>query len=406
MSTNDKDKNKKLGFTIPAKMLYDTARDDNRERRARMLKAGCAYDYKADVWICPDKASFDTFSAEIGCTTAAEPAPVKLPAPVQLPAVVTAPPPEAKLETKPEAKPEAKPESKPELKLVPQPIPQPVVEVKPGRRLLEIPPCFIVTQEVKLQGDIRYIYGEETSTTTTEGDTNVHKTKKVMEMIVRDPEEHEKAQALASQMRAEIRKLGSILQSGVVLVPTEKDAELETAMSFCRQQGIEWNEKARYHFLRVSVLKAAITSDSESAAREIALTLQETTAKLEAALAECDVKKIKSIVDNAKPLTRVLPVKEANALSAALASAVATKKFIAEKLGEKQQQIETVRKEVLSSAMGPIQSARALYLELLAPVEVEARLTAPERFAELDDTKVVETAVIQPVAVNGQRFDM
>lgn len=405
MTDNDKLKNRKAGYILPAKLLYDGTDPANAERRARLLKADGFYDYKNGEWVCPGEQIFAQFCKELNYTPVVPVTPVST--------VTQSAPAEPAVEPAPALAVTAPPPGAPPLKLV-----KPPAELKPdalqgpgNKRLLALPPCFIVTQQVQVQGDIHYLHGDEQLTTTQDGETTVAKTKKTIEVIVRDPEEKAEADATASQLRSEVRKLGTVLQSGVILVPTAKAAELDAAMSSCRQTAIEWNDKATSHFLRVSLLKAAITSDAEAAARDIAYTLQETMARLESALESCDVKKIKSVLDNAKPLTRVLPAKEANALSAALASAGATKKYIEEQLNKKKVEIEEVKKEVARTSLGPVQTARAMYLELAGPVEMEIRNSADgERFAALDATSAADatgTSAGQPqAAVNGDRYDM
>lgn len=406
MNKNDRNKNIAAGYTIPARLLYDSARPDNGARKKNMYRDKCVYANEISVWICPDAATFKKYCDEIGYVPPSLP-PSTLPPPqsVPLPPVVPPPP---QSET-----PEPEPEKleKPELKLIKEEAPTVAAKLEPAsriskaeRRLLELPPCFIVPQTVGVQGDVRYLYSDEENKTEFEGETRLAKSKKTVEVIVRDPEEQIKAQQLAGQLRVEVRKLGSVLQSGVILVPTSREKELDKAIAFCREEAMKWNGQAKHHYIRCAVVKAAVTSDAESVAKDITFTLQETMSRLETALANCDTKQIKSIVDNAKPLTRVLPAKEANTLSAVISSAQATKKYIEEQVSKKRKQIEEVKREVARTQLGPVQTARAQYLELIGPVEMEVKpATVEERFDTLEGG-----AAPAPTrsAVNGDRFDL
>jgi hypothetical protein len=406
MSGNEKKTAIQKGLTIAGQHLFG---DVNKDRRERLKKAGAVYDSKGNTWVCPNEQVYQAFTVElkIGQPVVAAPPPGAKPVQPALPQPASPPPaslPVVKLVPKPaEPQPAAVPAAQP-VEAQPQE-PQGLALVQ-GKKILQIPPSYIVVQEVKVQGDIRYTHLDEENSSSEDSDgTKVAKTKRTTETVIKDPEEFQRARYMAGQLRGSVRKLGQVLQSGVILVPVAKEKELDEAISTSRTEATSFNREAKHHFVRVSMLKSLITTDAEAAARDIAWKLQETMAELKTALEQCDVERIKSITDNAKTLTRIIPAREANQLSAALANANATRKYIQDELKKKGKQIEDVQAEVRRTSLGPVESARMMFLEYAAPVEMEyAGATDVERFAEMDSQE--PQAATSAVAVNGDRFDL
>lgn len=407
MSGNEKRDNIAKGLTIAGKHFFG---DENKDARKRLGEAGAVYDSKASAWVCPNEQVYQQFLREAGL----EP---KAPVVVATPVVIAAPPPGAPPAQLPQP---VSPPPLPVTKLVasapaakPAPVEPAPVEVQPqgmalvsGKKILQLPPSYIVVQEVKVQGDIRYMHIDEEHTSDQDTDgTEVATTKRTTETVIKNPEEHKKARYLAGQLRGSVRKLGQVLQSGVILVPVAREKELDEAILGARDEATKFNREANHHFVRVSMLKSLITTDAEAAARDIAWKLQETMAELKTALEQCDVERIKSITDNAKTLTRIIPAREANQLAAALSNANATRKYIQDELKKKGKQIEEVQQEVRRAQLGPVESARMMFLEYASPVEMEyAGAADVERFAEMGD--VAEVAPAPKAVVNGDRFDL
>lgn len=403
--------NKNATYTIPMELLYDKARPDNRDRRNRMLKAKCCCDSKTGVWICPTEELFKQFAGEIGYAAAAptpapqaakpKPVPLRLvPKPVEVAPPAPAAPPAVQVQAAVKTAVEVA------AAAVPAKQTSSTVDALMSKRVLELPPSFIVVQEVKLQGDVKYLHSGEEASVEDQGGVKVSKTKVTTETVTRDPEEHKQAKFLSGQLRSSLRKLGSVLQSGVIVVPVAKEDELDATISDCRKQAVEWNAKAKFHYIRVSMLKSLITSDAESAARDIAFRLQETVREVTEAIASCDVDRIKSVVDNSKALARIVPAKEAKELTGALAQANNIRKYIKEAVEEKGREVEAVRKEIAQTMLGPLEAARMSFLELAVPVEMEAKIAADVgRFEELGG-ETAAPAQASEAAVNGNRFDM
>jgi len=416
MSSNDRQRNKQLGYVIAGKRLRG---DEHKDTRKQLFAAGGVFDSDSTCWICPSREVYVQFLAKLGLKEATSdlPRPPVVAPPAGLPKV------ELVVQAQPK-QPVEKPVEKP-ITIEPTTTTAPLASMTPPststttpstttvplaplakRRILELPPSFIVIQEVKVKGDISYRRLEEESSSSEDADgTTITKTTKKIETVVCDPEEYEKAMVLSGQFRAALRKLGQVLQSGVVIVPTAKEEELDKLISDTQGEALLYNRQAKHHYIRTAMLKSLITGDAEAASRGIAYKLQETMAELRLALEQCDVKRIRSIADSAKTLTRIIPAREANTLSAALASAKQTAKWIRDELEEKGKQIEAVRMEVAKASFGPIDAARASFLELSGPLELNGTIeVGAERFAAMDSTEPV--AVDVDVVVSANRFDM
>ena len=207
MSGREKEQAVSAGYTIPGKRLFGS---EHEKTRAAMREAGCTWDGKRCLWICPDRMIWERFRGAAGLSE--DDAPRRALKPVRLPPPpAEGPPPLEQLElkatvVKPAPAPAAEP-VKASSGLAP------VTQIRSGKKLLALPPSFIVTQEVGLRAAISYETLDIEATERERADeTKEHETVRTVRKIVVNPEEYAAAQYLASQIRQRVRLLGRVLQ--------------------------------------------------------------------------------------------------------------------------------------------------------------------------------------------------
>jgi len=425
---------------------------------AQMREAGCIWDGEVQAWLVPDPITMQRLIAKGAILKKAESAaksaarqespPLSLPParPSQLPPQAVPPPkaaaaasaaaaavaaaaaqpaarafPPAAALSLPQAaslgsssskidvpdSPAAKvPPMEPAPKAAAEPAAEPAArDLRAVKPLLALPPCTIVVQEVSVLGDVRYetLGGESSLLDAGEG-LIIREEVRTSKKTVTDPAEYQRAVELASKLRSSLRGLGKTLHSGVLLVPKDKDAQLEEALLAVKTRASEFNQTAVHHHVRVSQLRAALTSDVEQAARDMAYTLQKTLEDMQSALAACDVKRMREVAASAKTIIPVLPEKEAKLLGAAVDSVRQQATFIKSSLEKKELEFEEVSQLI---TYGPINAARMAALSYAAPVEIEAarESLSRSRFAGLQPDVSSGVSVSDDGSVqSGSRF--
>jgi len=261
-------------------------------------------------------------------------------------------------------------------------------------KLLQLPPSMLVVNEVSLRGKVQYdrLSGDEKITEA--GGRRNSEEVKTTRRLVENVDEYEQAQALASQLRATLRKFGRVLHSGVVLVPCESGAELDAAIVEVRQLAAEHNAKALDHFVYPSVIKEAITSDAEATARDVALSIRDVMGELKEALEACDVDRIRTVSGRLKTFTAITTGPDADALTAAVQAARKAASYIKTEAEKKGRQIDTVRQELALSA---VEATRLRFLDYAVPEEMKAAV-ASDRFGGLDFSEPAPVAASNGVA--------
>lgn len=461
MSRSERQKKLAAGLFIDGRLVMG---DNWQSLRAEMRKAGAVFDSDRFVWILRSAADKARFERMLNGTTAApQQAAVRPPSlqgitvqlppgkplasnskPVtptglRLPKPLLPPPPEPALqpqpklqpelepqpapqppqpepepqplqpqpepEPQPEPQPELEPEPQPEPELEPEPEPQPEPEPRPEKayeKLLELPPSYIVLQNVSVQGAVSY-ERLDLDLQTEQDDDGLVNTEERRTTIrrVRNADEYTAATQLAGRMRTMLRSIGYTLHSGVVFVRQNRREELDAADTEMKQMCIAFNKKARHHFVRNSLVRVVATSDAESAAREIACSIQEQLRELRDAVASCDVDRIRNLAGQAKAILPTLREDDGQRIQEAIDAARLAASYIRKEVVSKGRQIEDVRKELDTSV---IDQARLSFLQFDVPEEVKAARSSVEqaRFEELElNEQASPTAQVQ---VDATRF--
>lgn len=406
--------------------------EDKSELRDRIKKAGAKYDWKTRTWEFKSETLYKEVMAELGLAKQEQeqkpsketqpalsmpmPAPVgapimtgivKPPLPVMtsnIPAPLTtsfdAPP---SIPSIPSDIPPAKmpvPEPGPELtaKIIPiKPAPAPVLPspslevatpVTPEQKgnCLSLPPAIIVTMTVQSTGEVDYEKLDGNIDVLEDGEgVRTSKEVKTTRKTVKNIDEYNEARQLANKLRGKIKNCCRILHQGTYLCPIKEVRKLDETISEVKERARAFNAKSRSHFVRISILKAQITGDSEVAAKEIAYNIQILLRDMKQALEDCDVKKIKQIASEAKKVIPIVGSKEGSLLAEAIKEARATASMIKTELGEKGKQIQQVREALV---LTQVDKARMAFLEYDIPSEMlqaEKSISAA-RFEELETT--------------------
>lgn len=364
LTNGEKEACKKAGLTIPGKLLFGT---DKQAIRAEMSSEGAAYDGKDSVWVLPDQETLAKYQRKLGISTGASDKAV------------------------------AKPEPKVEAKVEPEPKPEPgddlisaVLGAAPAspppkqrdKKLLVLPPSILVGGEISVPGDVRYQNLGSEQSTFDEGEVKRKEVVKTTKKTTRDPDGYAAAHTLAGELRSELRKIVQATPLGWIC-RLEREEELDSYVASAKQRAKEFNADSKYHFVRVSILKARIATDDETAARELAYEMQRMLSEMRLALDACDVKKIREVCVRAKYLKPVFPDREQSVIQEVVDSARAQARMIVKEVGSKGQQIDLIKGDIDTSV---VDAARLMFLDFEAPDEMPAaeKLVQNARF-DLDD---------------------
>lgn len=402
------------GLAIPGRLLFG---DKHAALRREIAAAGAMWDGPKVEWLFPNRETLDRFAPRIpGLVPTAAPLPQARPEaqvqngarfgagsppglPKAAPLPAAAPPPRA-AEPEPEPAPEPEPERQALVRRKPadisKPLPQTQEEKAAGTRRLTFPPgLIIIAGAVEVRGAVQHRRdGEEQRTRGGSGAPKVQEVTRTTTRIVTDPEEREKAEELARNIRQSIRAYGQHSILGAIC-PAELEPKLDKALLQARADAAQFNASAKYHTIVVNLVKATIAGDSEAAARMIAFDIQAVLAEMQKAINECDATKIRNVASRAKQMLNglklVVPESDQRLLSAAVDAARKNASAIVKGLGEKRMEIEAIKAELDSS---PIQAARMSFLKY----DIPAELADSNAFADVSRFENLSTEPDQPAA--------
>jgi hypothetical protein len=177
--------------------------------------------------------------------------------------------------------------------------------------------------------------------------------------VTEDLEEYKESERLASECRRAIDTVAVATRVGLI-VPLEKEAELDEAIILVRKKIAEKNGVWKHSKLSCSFIKARIATDDQQAAMAIGQELSGFMKELTGALDSLDVKKIRSVVASVKGMDSLLPAEASKTLHEAMAAARAAANTISKEVEKKGRRIEEVREEL---NLAPIDVARTLFME-------------------------------------------
>jgi len=269
----------------------------------------------------------------------------------------------------------------------------PTVEVTPvqtepaytKKRVLPIKSSLLIYYSISVEGDVSYArLDEDTSREETETGAHNLEVVKTTKKTVRNEEEYVKAMYNAGQMRSMLRKVGNAFSSGVLLVPLDKEEELDEIEKQVRAIAREHNAVAKNHTILPTIIRAAImASEEEGVARRLTYDMQQILDEMKRAIDSCDVKRIREVALTAKAKASILPAGSmSGVLAAAINDARKAARTINSEVVKKGRTIEEVKKELNTTT---VESARMMFLEYDVPEEVSTKSTVDNtRFAELE----------------------
>jgi hypothetical protein len=213
--------------------------------------------------------------------------------------------------------------------------------------------CTARSQETEAEA-----YGVEAITITT-----------TSEQTIVNPQEHEAAKKLQADIGYQLRRLGTRIVDGVIVFPLSKETEFDSTRESCKELARAFNTKSSHYKVMVNVVKlAAMVSDEESIARMAAYEINQTLKDVTLALKEMDVQKIREAAQALKYKASAISAgTEQGVILAAVNNLRDAAKRIARDVGRKGSDIESVRKELDTSA---IESARFMFASMAEPVEL------------------------------------
>jgi hypothetical protein len=251
------------------------------------------------------------------------------------------------------------------------------------KTMLPVKSGFVVIYTVSVEGDVTYKHLDEESSVEEDGAVHNQKSIKTVERVVRNVEEHTKAQQIAGSLRTALRRLGTPITPGAMLIPFSKEAEFDAALTEINREAADFNRIARNHVVRHLICKTQmVMSEEEKVARDLAYDLQNLMDEMKDALDRCDSKRIREVAVLAKAKAAVLPAgKESGMIAAAVQSARNLASEISRELQQKGQSVEKVRERLDTSV---VDSARMMFLEYELPAEVTGSEVVNKRMAELE----------------------
>jgi hypothetical protein len=256
---------------------------------------------------------------------------------------------------------------------------------------LVLPPSILLGGAISVPGDVKYFNLNETTNEEEADGFRIGARTKTTQRVVRDTEGYEAAHRLAGELRRDIRSVSRATILGP-MCSVKDEPRLDDMLRDVRRRAEEFNRTARYHFVRVALIKATIGSDDERAARELVFEIQSLMSELKMALDAADVKKIREVVVRAKAIEPVFPERERGVLQAAFLAAREAANTLRKASDDKVENIEAV-KEALN--LRAVDEARAMFLEFEIPQELAVASSAIEeaRSAALE----LEAPLLAPV---------
>lgn len=444
MTKSDRNECIRQGLVVRGSLLFGSA---NTSLRREMSQAGCVYHSQTSQWVFPDRATLERFIPRIsgakpvaarsgfaeapsrrsgngnwngqgksnsqgnrngqgrsngssqgkGEAQQAAPAMPPVPPPPGAGGLPPAPPPPP-----PSGGAGGLPPAPPPPPAVP-PVPgTPEVAKGKGLKKLKLPPSIVVCGSVEVLGKVRYRRLDEQSKVLGEqGSIRIKEVIKTSKKVIENVDEYETAQKLAGELRYAVRKLAQATILGPVC-PPDKEPALDAVITDARVRARAFNEVAVSHMIRVAYVKATISSDDESAAREFTYDFQQYLGDMKVALEALDVKQIRNVAaqmqSTIKGLSAMIPAQERSILQKAVDNARAQARMIVEEVGAKGRTIESVKEELETSA---VDAARMTFLEYEVSPELQ-NLTVESvadsaRFSEME-VESDEASLLRPVS--------
>lgn len=174
-----------------------------------------------------------------------------------------------------------------------------------------------------------------------------------------DPEERKLAGETAGKASRLISKLCVRTTFGL-LCPTEREAELDEAVTEMRAVVGAWNETARYSFIHCSAIKGRIADNDEEAIRAIVQEARELLDRMDKGLDESDVKLIRDAANKAKKLSEMMVPGTGDQIDDALAAARRAARAIVKQAESTNQRVAAA---IVSAEREAFDAARVRFIE-------------------------------------------
>jgi hypothetical protein len=217
-------------------------------------------------------------------------------------------------------------------------------------------PGLLVSLKTSVRGNVSYV----------KKDIDTSKTKATWETTrtIADPEEHEAATKVRSQIRSKITGVCAASAFGLLCPETDAD-DLEHAITEARKLADDFNETAKLSRIYVYVITGRIAPDDQEAVRAINAEIRELLEDMEAGVKNLDAKAIRDAANRAREVGAMLsPVASATVKAAIEAARGAARKITA--AGEQ------AAVEVDLKAVRQIVESRTAFLDLDEAQAVEA----------------------------------
>ena len=259
-------------------------------------------------------------------------------------------------------------------------------------RTLTLPPSFLLGGAVSVEASVSYQCLDRADTTAPlEAGDRVDTTVKTTRKDITGAAEYEQVKLVVNDIRRVVRGVTRSTPIGVLCLKRD-EAALDEALAVVRALATEHNRTAKFHFVRVTYVKALVVADDDRAARELAFEMRTTLNELAAGIAALDPAAIREAANKAKMLAPVLEDVQRDLVKGAVDEARATASAIV-KAAEKGETFAV-------TVGGKVDVARSAFLDFEIPEEVAVRSNVDAgRFADACVSPDSVTTAAAPVAV-------
>ncbi len=207
--------------------------------------------------------------------------------------------------------------------------------------------------------------------------------------LMDDPDERKKAAETCGKAANLVARL-CVRTSFGLLCRTDREQELDEAVTQMRAMATEWNSKARYSFVNLSAIKGRIADNDEEAIRAILDEARDLLDRMDRGLAQADVKVIRDAAVRATRLSQMMTEDTSVTISKAIAAAREAATAIVKRSGDVADTLdETVidverslfdraRFSFLDSATAVIETLPSVNLQRGASLEIDNPTTSTE----------------------------
>jgi len=169
--------------------------------------------------------------------------------------------------------------------------------------------------------------------------------------VIDDVEEYKAAQALRNKAKRYLRKLGAPAASAIVIVPLDKEDEVDAVRRDLKREVVAFNSAANFSQVNFRCYKYRIAGENEDLLKDMLVDLRDILVELRQAEQAADFKGIRSVVQRLAGFDTVLPERAADYLQRAIADAKAQANDIEKSLNAKSKTLAEVKRQISTSSV-------------------------------------------------------